>query len=68
LSWQTINHQLKNGASKKLPRRFNVLTHLSLGDHPVVTAMDNHDLILKPMVTWGSTILRNIEKETSHLK
>jgi len=25
----------------------------------IIQVMDDHDLVLKPTVTWGSTILRN---------
>ena len=32
----------------------------SMGVPPcIIQVMDGHDLVLKPMVTWGSTILRN---------
>ena len=36
------------------------LSHGATPNHPVV--MDDHDLVLKPMVTWVSPILRTTQK------
>ena len=33
-----------------------------MGDPQIIQVMDDHELVLKPMVTWGSPILRNLQK------
>ena len=33
-----------------------------MGDPQIIQVMDDHELVLKPMVTWGSPILKKPPK------